>query len=321
MSTPQGPNPPHGTPHGQPAEQPAWGQPPPGGWGQPQSAEQDWDPDETRAVPAHGAPGLTPPGQPAYGDQSPYGNPQQQYGSQTQDLPQYGPPPQQGLPQYGHPQQGPPPPYGQAPAQGQPQYGQPNQQGQPPYGPPPYGWPQQGQPQQYGPPQGQPQYGQPAPGQPRGAEWPGQQQQGWGQYAPAQQPGQQWSGQPQGTQQWGQGPELPEPVKRSGSGKKGLPLIIGGAVVVVAVIAVLGFVAPGFFVTRVFDAAALQDGVQRVLTQDYGLTGVAGVRCADGIRVAEGATFECDATADGAPVKVPVTVTGSDGAYEVGRPG
>jgi hypothetical protein len=92
-------------------------------------------------------------------------------------------------------------------------------------------------------------------------------------------------------------------------------------VVVVAVIAVLGFVAPGFFVTRVFDTAALQDGVQRVLTQDYRLANVAGVRCTEGIRVEQGATFQCDATVDGAPVKVPVTITGSDGAYEVGRPG
>jgi Domain of unknown function (DUF4333) len=303
MSTPQGPNPPNGTPHGQPADQPAWGQQPPGGWGQ--QGEQGWDPDETRAVPTHGAPGTAEPG---YADQNLNGTPQQQYGSQTQDLPQYGPPPQQGLPPYGHPQQG-PPPYGQAPQQGQPQgpppYGPPTQQGQPPYGQPPYGWPQQGQPQ----------YGQTGPGQPRGAEWPGQQQ-SWGQYAPAQQ----WPGQPQGTQQWGQGPE---PAKRSRSGKKrsSLPLISGGAVVVVAVIAVLGFVAPGFFVTRVLDTAALQDGVQRVLTQDYRLANVAGVRCTEGIRVEQGATFQCDATVDGAPVKVPVTITGSDGAYEVGRPG
>jgi hypothetical protein len=53
MSTPQGPQPPHGAQQ-QPAEQPAWGQQQPqGGWGAPQEAQQPAD-EETRAVPQQG---------------------------------------------------------------------------------------------------------------------------------------------------------------------------------------------------------------------------------------------------------------------------
>jgi hypothetical protein len=90
-------------------------------------------------------------------------------------------------------------------------------------------------------------------------------------------------------------------------------------VVVIVVVAVLGFVTPGFFNTRVFDAAALQEGVQRVLTQDYELD-VSSVTCGEGVRVEVGATFECQATIDGEQVTVPITVTSEDGGYEVGRP-
>jgi hypothetical protein len=100
---------------------------------------------------------------------------------------------------------------------------------------------------------------------------------------------------------------------------KRLLLPILGGVVVVVVVAVLGFVSPGFFVSKVFDQAALQDGVQRILTQNYNLD-VSAVQCDQGIHVQKGTGFECQATVDGAPVKVPITITSPDGAYEVGRP-
>jgi hypothetical protein len=276
MSTPQGP-------HDQPADQPAWGQQPPGGWGQPQQG-QEWDPEQTRAVPPPGAPGQGQQGgqqQHAWEQQGPYGAPQP-YGGQ----PQYGGQPHHG----GQPQSGGQPHHG-----GQSQY-DPNQYGQAGYGQQPT-----------------PQY----PGQQQAWGRPGQQQ-GWGQN-PGQQPTQQW--QPHGAQQWGQGyPALPEtPAGRRTASK--LPLILGGVVVLVlAAVAVLGFVAPGFFVTKVFDAAAVQDGVRRILTDDYGIAAVTSVTCGEGIQVDTGATFECDATIDGAPVKVPIKVTSDDGAYEVGRP-
>ena len=95
-------------------------------------------------------------------------------------------------------------------------------------------------------------------------------------------------------------------------------LAVAGAVVVAVL--VLGFVTPGWFVTRVFDAAAVQTGVARILTDEYGAEGVADVRCPGGIQVTAGATFTCDATIDADLVTVPVRVTDGDGGYEVGRP-
>ncbi len=316
MSTPQGPSTPQGTPPGQPAEQPAWGQQPPGGWGQAQQ-DVELDPDETGAVPTQSAPEHDPPPKPAEFDKS-----RQQQQQQTETLPampplgrpphqppappppsQAGQPPQAGpggpgpklpqLPQHGLPQMGQPtagvPLFGQAPQPGQP----------PPYGQPSFGRPQQGPGQQYG---------QPGPGPaPFGSP-------GWGL---SQQPTQQFPGQPQVAPQGG--PQVaPQAPGQRGGVKRLLPIVLGG-VAVVALVALLGFVTPGFFVTRVFDPVALQSGVQHVLTQNYHMD-VAGVRCEEGIRVDEGTRFECDATVDGASVKVPIIVTGSDGSYEVGRP-
>ena len=99
-----------------------------------------------------------------------------------------------------------------------------------------------------------------------------------------------------------------------------MPLILGAAaVLVLAVVGVLGFVAPGFFNTRVLDTAAVQDGVRQVLSQDYGLE-VQSVTCPDGTAVATDATFECTAVIDGEQVAVPIRITSEDGNYEVGRP-
>ncbi|WP_413754622.1 hypothetical protein NRF20_30190 [Streptomyces sp. R-74717] len=131
----------------------------------------------------------------------------------------------------GQPPQGQPGPYGGQPPQGQPDpYGQ-QPQGQPgPYGQQPglYG----GQPPQ-GPPQGQPGYGYPQQA-PQGVP-PQQPQPGYG-YPQAQQPGpygQQPPTPPYGGQQaYGGQPPFPpaQPKKKTG-------LIIGGAVVALAVIA------------------------------------------------------------------------------------
>jgi Domain of unknown function (DUF4333) len=110
-------------------------------------------------------------------------------------------------------------------------------------------------------------------------------------------------------------------TRRAGRRRRRQPWIpvVAAAVVVVAFL-VLGFVVPGWFVTRVFDATAVQSGVAKILTEDYGVEGVADVRCPERVQVTVGATFTCEATIDGDPVKVPVRVTGGDGGYEVGRP-
>lgn len=118
---------------------------------------------------------------------------------------------------------------------------------------------------------------------------------------------------------WGQ--SYPTGPRRSARrrGRQRLLVAVVAALVVVVVL-VLGFVTPGWFVTRVFDAAAVQAGVAGILTDDYGTDGVADVRCPQDVRVAAGATFTCEATIDGDPVSVPITVTDDRGAYQVGRP-
>ena len=102
-------------------------------------------------------------------------------------------------------------------------------------------------------------------------------------------------------------------------GRQRLLVAIVAALVVVVVL-VLGFVTPGWFVTRVFDPAAVQAGVAKILTDDYSTDGVADVRCPQNVQVTAGATFTCDATIDGDPVSVPITVTDDRGGYQVGRP-
>jgi hypothetical protein len=186
----------------------------------------------------------------------------------------------------------------------------PQQRGGQAGGPPAWGRQRPGQePQQWQ----QPPWGSPPSGQGR-QEW-GRQE--WGRQEWGRQPGQQ-HGQSPGPQ-WGHDyPALPEPTRDDAPGR--LPLVGGGVVVVLGLVALLGFVTPGFFVTRVFDAQAMQDGVSRVLTEEYGITGLGPVTCGEGIEVAEGATFDCAITVDGAPARVPIRVTSDGGDYEVGRP-
>ncbi|MFC5994696.1 DUF4333 domain-containing protein [Pseudonocardia hispaniensis] len=115
---------------------------------------------------------------------------------------------------------------------------------------------------------------------------------------------------------WYPGPALQQPV---GGRRPGLRwVLIAAAIVAVALVGVLGFWTPGFFVSTVFDQAALQDGIEQVLTGAYGHE-VSAVHCAEDIPVTAGATFTCEATVDGERVTVPVTITSDDGHYQVGR--
>ena len=238
---------------------------------------------------------------------TPYGSDEPpQWGRQPDD------PGRQGPPSGGFPAQG-QGGYGQQPwAQQPPPYGQPPQQyGQPAYGqqPPPYGQPTQ---QGYGHPgYGHPGYGHPGYGHP-GYGHPGYGHPGYGHPAHGQQP---WGQQPPyGQQPRGFGPPHGEP-------KSKLPWILAGSGValVLAVILVLLFVAPGFLVTRTFDSAAVEDGVRRILVQEYGLQ-VDAVSCPPDQPVEPGARFTCTATADGEQTQVEITVRTEDGEYEVARP-
>jgi hypothetical protein len=236
--------------------------------------------------------------QPQYGQQPggayPPSGPQEQpqapqQPQRGQQPPQYDPSQQ---PQWGQPQQ--PQQYGQQPPPGgytppqQPQWGQqppPQQYGQPQYGQQPGGgYPPSG-------PQVQPQYGQ-QPGQ------PGQQGYDYNQFP---------------------GAAAPDAEKPAGS-KKGLLIGIGALVVVVAAVLILGFVAPGFFKTQVFNNTQMQTDVQKLLTDTYKIDGVTGVTCPAEQKVEDGAKFECTATIAGKPQQVPITVKGTGGNYEVSPP-
>lgn len=72
--------------------------------------------------------------------------------------------------------------------------------------------------------------------------------------------------------------------------------------------------------SRVFDNAALEDGVRQVLTQSYSIAGVGEVRCPSGQAVQLGISFDCEVTVGGAPKTVTLTVQTADGTYEVSAP-
>ena len=197
-----------------------------------------------------------------------------------------------------------PPAYPPQQYPGAEQYGQ----QQPDYsgGYPPPG--QYGQPGAYGQ-----QYGQP----PGYGQQPGQYGQQPGQFG--QQPG-----------QYGQYPGGGYPAPGSEDGSKRSLAVIGGVVgvfvaIVVAVVLVLGFWTPGFFVTTKLDINSAQTGVQQILTDEtngYGAQNVSNVSCNNGVNptVRQGDTFTCEVSIDGTKRQVTVTFTDNDGTYEVGRP-
>ncbi|MEV5650819.1 DUF4333 domain-containing protein [Nocardia sp. NPDC052254] len=237
--------------------------------------------------------GANDPTQQWSGQQQPAQSGQPQWGGQ-QPQPQWGgqpAPSQQQQQQWGQPQQ---PQQPQAPQQ--PQWGG---QSQP-------SWPQQppAQPQPWEPTQQQ--WGQPP--QPSQQQWgqPVQGQQPWGQQQP-EQPGQ---------QQWGQ-PEPQLTVTPAKKSRKGLLIGGIGALVVVVVAVVLAFV---FLGSDKLDNKAVQDGVQKVLKDSYGIDDVESVSCPSGEKVETGATFDCTLKVGGEQKKVTVKITKDDGTYEVGRP-
>ena len=191
-----------------------------------------------------------------------------------------------------------------------PQYGQP--QGVPGYPPPqPYGAPeynpaaygQYPQPGVYGAP---PQYGQyPAAGQ-----YPAP-----GQYPPP-------PGQP------GQFPGYVPPGAEAGAKPSGRTIgtILGAlGALALALLLILGFWKPGFFVTTKLDVNKAQQGVQQILTDDsngYGAKNVKDVKCNNGQNpaVKKGDTFNCEVSIDGTKRQVTVTFQDDKGTYEVGRP-
>ena len=173
------------------------------------------------------------------------------------------------------------------------------------------------QPSEYSPQAYPSQYGQPGqfgqPGQQYGQQ-PGQYGQQPGQYG--QQPG-----------QYGQYPQYTAPGAEERS-KRSLAVVgsvIGLlAALIVAVVLVLGFWKPGFFVTTKLDVNSAQTGVQQILTDEangYGAKNVKDVKCNNGQSptVKKGDTFNCEVSIDGTKRQVTVTFQDDKGTYEVGQ--
>lgn len=196
--------------------------------------------------------------------------------------------------------QTPPPP----PAQGQPGYN-PQPWSQPPAAPPhPQGaWGQQSNPST-------PAWGIPGQQQPAQPTWqqpvPPQPGQPWGP------PGQAW--QQPGQADYGQYPQQPT------GGKSKTPLIIGlvAAVVVIVALAVGAYFM--FFRAKVLDQAAVQKGVQSVLTDSYDLQNVTNVKCPKDEKVEVNSSFTCNVTVDGESRTVTIKIIDEDGTYEVSKP-
>lgn len=123
-------------------------------------------------------------------------------------------------------------------------------------------------------------------------------------------------------------PDTPPPIstRRSRRALVLLGVAIGLFIeVVAAVVWLVGFRTPGYFVTNRVDIHDVQAGVQQILTDTvtgYGATNVRDVTCNKGENpVAEkGASFSCTLTVHGVPRQVTVTFLDDDGTYQVGRP-
>jgi hypothetical protein len=114
-------------------------------------------------------------------------------------------------------------------------------------------------------------------------------------------------------------PSLPEAALPRQRGRLGVAVTVLTGFSA-GIIGVGGFVYPGYFLDRVLDPVAAQTGVQKVLTNDYGLTGVEQVVCPRSIAVVAGTSFTCRATLSGEQVEVRVEFITDDGDYAVSRP-
>jgi hypothetical protein len=83
---------------------------------------------------------------------------------------------------------------------------------------------------------------------------------------------------------------------------------------------VLGFFWPGFFVTKVFDRAALEAGVRSILVESYRVPNVTDVYCPSQQKVSAGRAFACIAQINGSPTQVRVMISDDNGRYLVNRP-
>lgn len=139
--------------------------------------------------------------------------------------------------------------------------------------------------------------------------------------APSQQPvphqQQQYGGGFRPAQYGGLGAFPAEPAKKPKSRK---PVLIAGAAVLVLVLGAGVAWLLGAFRGDVLAQQSLQDGVVRVLNENYGEPDVKNAQCPAGEPARNGTTFDCTVTIGGQQKKVTVRVLNDRPEYEVGAP-
>jgi Domain of unknown function (DUF4333) len=94
---------------------------------------------------------------------------------------------------------------------------------------------------------------------------------------------------------------------------------LGALVVGVGVGSVLGFVVPGFLVTRRLDQTEVQEQVRTALHRDYPPPDVGPVACPANLKAVPGRSFVCVAAVGDRQVQVPVLVQDRKGNLRVGQ--
>lgn len=115
------------------------------------------------------------------------------------------------------------------------------------------------------------------------------------------------------------------PMPRNARRRTALKLWLRAAgVAIAAVVGVVGFWAPGLFVTKQLDVISVQADVTRILSDPagYRARSVSDVACNDGQNpiIAKGGTFICQATIDHIKHQFLITFTDDEGSYEISAP-
>lgn len=114
----------------------------------------------------------------------------------------------------------------------------------------------------------------------------------------------------------------PDAQRQAGKSKKRIWLPVAAALVVLGVlVAVSAYVWPGW-VPKTFSQNGLEEGVQRILSEDGGKQKqeVSDVTCPAGVKARKGEEFTCQLKVNGAPKYVTITVLDDDGNYLVSDP-
>ncbi|MEV5714243.1 DUF4333 domain-containing protein [Amycolatopsis mediterranei] len=155
------------------------------------------------------------------------------------------------------------------------------------------------------------------PGQPGGGPWAPPSQPTPHQQPPTPGHGQQYGGGFQPTQYGGLGAFAVEPEKKPKSKK---PLLIAAAAVLVLALGGGAAWLLGAFRGDVLAQRSLEDGVVKVLNENYGEPDVKDAQCPANEAAKNGTTFDCTVTIGGQRKKVTVRVLNDRPEYEVGAP-